>query len=55
MDSKSFDEMEQSLLILSESKAALVSTKGLWRQQMSTVARLHSLNLRRESKSLRSV
>ncbi|KAF4012943.1 hypothetical protein G4228_003028 [Cervus hanglu yarkandensis] len=55
LDSKSFDEMEQSLLILSESKAALVSTKGLWRQQVSTVARLHLLNLRRESKSLRSV
>lgn len=55
MDSKSFDEMEQSLLILSESKAALVSAKGLWRQQVFTIARFHFLNLRRESKSLRSV
>ncbi|XP_044794440.2 cholesterol transporter ABCA5 isoform X2 [Bubalus bubalis] len=55
LDSKSFDEMEQSLLILSESKAALVSAKGLWRQQVFTIARFHFLNLRRESKSLRSV
>lgn len=55
LDSKSFDEMEQSLLILSESKAALVSAKGLWTQQVFTIARFHFLNLRRESKSLRSV
>ncbi|KAG5202796.1 hypothetical protein JEQ12_002379 [Ovis aries] len=55
LESKSFDEMEQSLLILSESKAALVSAKGLWRQQAFTIARFHFLNLRRESKSLRSV
>lgn len=55
LESKSFDEMEQSLLILSESKAALVSAKGLWRQQVFTIARFHFLNLRRESKSLRSV
>uniref|UniRef100_A0A8D2BEU3 Cholesterol transporter ABCA5 n=1 Tax=Sciurus vulgaris TaxID=55149 RepID=A0A8D2BEU3_SCIVU len=55
MDSKSFDEMEQSLLILSETKASLVSTMSLWKQQVSTIAKFHFLTLKRESKSLRSV
>ncbi|ELW67446.1 ATP-binding cassette sub-family A member 5 [Tupaia chinensis] len=55
MDSKSFDEMEQSLLILSETKASLVSTMSLWKQQVYTIARFHLLTLRRESKSVRSV
>ncbi|ERE69073.1 ATP-binding cassette sub-family A member 5-like protein [Cricetulus griseus] len=55
MDSKSFDEMEQSLLILSETKASQVSTMSLWKQQMSTIAKFHFLTLKRESKSVRSV
>lgn len=55
MDSKSFDEMEQSLLILSETKASLVSTMSLWKQQVSTIAKFHFLTLKRESKSVRSV
>ncbi|KAB1265912.1 ATP-binding cassette sub-family A member 5 [Camelus dromedarius] len=54
-DSKSFDEMEQSLLILSETKASLVSTMSLWKQQMYTIAKFHFLTLKRESKSVRSV
>lgn len=55
MDSKSFDEMEQSLLILSETRASLVGTMSLWKQQVYTVAKLHFLTLKRESKSVRSV
>nr|XP_020039050.1 ATP-binding cassette sub-family A member 5 isoform X2 [Castor canadensis] len=55
VDSKSFDEMEQSLLILSETKASLVSTMSLWKQQVATIAKFHFLTLKRESKSVRSV
>ncbi|KAF6091893.1 ATP binding cassette subfamily A member 5 [Phyllostomus discolor] len=55
VDSKSFDAMEQSLLILSETRASLVSTVSLWRQQVHTVAKFHFLTLKRESKSVRSV
>ncbi|KAM6163045.1 cholesterol transporter ABCA5 [Rhynchocyon petersi] len=54
-DSKAFDDMEQSLLILSETKASLVSTMSLWKQQVFTIAKVHLLTLKRESKSLRSV
>ncbi|XP_012517680.1 PREDICTED: ATP-binding cassette sub-family A member 5 [Propithecus coquereli] len=54
MDSKSFDEMEQSLLILSETQASLLSTMSLWKQQMYTIAKFHLLTLKRESKSVRS-
>ncbi|XP_028935962.1 ATP-binding cassette sub-family A member 5 isoform X1 [Ornithorhynchus anatinus] len=54
-DSKSFDEMEQSLLILSETKSSAVSTMALWKQQVSTIAKFHFLTLKRESKSIRSV
>ncbi|XP_023614814.1 ATP-binding cassette sub-family A member 5 isoform X5 [Myotis lucifugus] len=55
MDSKSFDEMEQSLLMLSETKASLVSTMSLWKQQVYTIAKFHFQTLKRESKSVRSV
>ncbi|XP_007957883.1 cholesterol transporter ABCA5 [Orycteropus afer afer] len=55
MDIKSFDEMEQSLLTLSETKASLVSSMSLWKQQVYTIAKFHFLTLKRESKSLRSV
>uniref|UniRef100_K7FJW7 Cholesterol transporter ABCA5 n=1 Tax=Pelodiscus sinensis TaxID=13735 RepID=K7FJW7_PELSI len=53
VDTKSLDEMEQSLLTLSETKSSLVSTSALWKQQVSTIAKLHFLNLRREMKSVR--
>ncbi|CAM5096965.1 unnamed protein product [Natator depressus] len=52
MDTKSFDEMEQSLLILSETKSSAVSNTALWKQQVSTIAKVHFLNLRRENKSV---
>ncbi|XP_069055940.1 cholesterol transporter ABCA5 isoform X1 [Pleurodeles waltl] len=55
LDRKSLGEMEQSLLLLSESKANTVSSPALWRQQAATVARFHFLNLKRESKSVRVV
>lgn len=55
IDSKSFDEMEQSLLMLSETKASLVSTISLWKQQVYTIAKFHFHTLKRESKSVRSV
>ncbi|XP_045426720.1 cholesterol transporter ABCA5 isoform X3 [Pipistrellus kuhlii] len=55
VDSKSFDEMEQSLLMLSETKASLVSTMSLWKQQVYTIAKFHFHTLKRESKSVRSV
>ncbi|XP_032472854.1 ATP-binding cassette sub-family A member 5 isoform X3 [Phocoena sinus] len=53
--SKPFDEMEQSLLILSETKASLVSTMSVWKQQVFKIAKFHFLTLKRESKSVRSV
>uniref|UniRef100_A0A8C3T9R7 Cholesterol transporter ABCA5 n=1 Tax=Chelydra serpentina TaxID=8475 RepID=A0A8C3T9R7_CHESE len=52
VDTKSLDEMEQSLLILSETKSSAVSNTALWKQQVSTIAKVHFLNLRRENKSL---
>lgn len=53
MDTKAFDEMEQSLLILSETKSSAVSTTALWKKQVSTIAKVHFLNLRRENKTVR--
>lgn len=55
MDSKSFDEMERSLLILSETKTSRLGTMSLWKQQVYTIAKFHFLTLKRESKSVRSV
>uniref|UniRef100_A0A8C4VXT6 ATP binding cassette subfamily A member 5 n=1 Tax=Gopherus evgoodei TaxID=1825980 RepID=A0A8C4VXT6_9SAUR len=52
MDTKRLDEMEQSLLILSETKSSAVSDTALWKEQVSTIAKVHFLNLRRENKSL---
>ncbi|KAG6936911.1 ATP binding cassette subfamily A member 5 [Chelydra serpentina] len=52
VDTKSLDEMEQSLLILSETKSSAVSNTALWKQQVSTIAKVHFLNLRRENKSV---
>ncbi|XP_057392440.1 cholesterol transporter ABCA5 isoform X3 [Balaenoptera acutorostrata] len=55
LHSKPFDEMEQSLLILSETKASLVNTMSVWKQQVFKIAKFHFLTLKRESKSVRSV
>ncbi|XP_069511181.1 cholesterol transporter ABCA5-like [Ambystoma mexicanum] len=55
IDRKSLNEMEQSLLMLSESKASAMSSPALWKQQAASVARFHFLNLKRESKSVRVV
>uniref|UniRef100_A0A8C8RLJ2 Cholesterol transporter ABCA5 n=1 Tax=Pelusios castaneus TaxID=367368 RepID=A0A8C8RLJ2_9SAUR len=55
MDAKSFDEMEQSLLILSETQASAVSSTALWKKQVSTIAKVHFLNLRRQHKTIRAI
>lgn len=52
MDSKSIDELEQSLLLLSETKTYALSNKSLWRKQVFTMAKLHLLSLKRDRKSL---
>uniref|UniRef100_A0A8C0BD03 Cholesterol transporter ABCA5 n=1 Tax=Buteo japonicus TaxID=224669 RepID=A0A8C0BD03_9AVES len=53
MDTKSFDDMEQSLLMLSETKAAAMSNTALWKKQVSTIAKVHFLSLKRENKCVR--
>ncbi|XP_047464781.1 ATP-binding cassette sub-family A member 5 [Mugil cephalus] len=50
-DSASLDDMDQRLLSFSDSKSDVVSGHALWRQQFSTVAWLHMLNMRRERKA----
>uniref|UniRef100_A0A3Q3GZ83 ATP-binding cassette, sub-family A (ABC1), member 5 n=1 Tax=Labrus bergylta TaxID=56723 RepID=A0A3Q3GZ83_9LABR len=50
-DSSSLDDLDQRLLTFSDSKADVVSGHALWRQQFSTVAWLHMLNMRRERKA----
>uniref|UniRef100_A0A670I768 Cholesterol transporter ABCA5 n=1 Tax=Podarcis muralis TaxID=64176 RepID=A0A670I768_PODMU len=52
MDEKSVDELEQSLLLLSETKSCAVSNKSLWKKQVFTMAKVHFLNLKREVKSV---
>ncbi|XP_063149522.1 ABC-type organic anion transporter ABCA8-like isoform X1 [Candoia aspera] len=49
------DEMEQDLLLLSEMGKATMKGTELWRQQVCAVARMHFLNLRRESKIWRAL
>uniref|UniRef100_A0A8C3KGP5 Cholesterol transporter ABCA5 n=1 Tax=Calidris pygmaea TaxID=425635 RepID=A0A8C3KGP5_9CHAR len=44
-DTKSFDDMEQSLLMLSETKAPAMSNTALWKKQVSTIAKVHFLIL----------
>ncbi|KFO74168.1 ATP-binding cassette sub-family A member 5, partial [Cuculus canorus] len=53
MDTKSLDDMEQSLLMLSETKAPAMSNTALWKKQVSTVAKVHFLSLKRENKCVR--
>uniref|UniRef100_A0A8C3KJ69 Cholesterol transporter ABCA5 n=1 Tax=Calidris pygmaea TaxID=425635 RepID=A0A8C3KJ69_9CHAR len=52
-DTKSFDDMEQSLLMLSETKAPAMSNTALWKKQVSTIAKVHFLSLKRENKCVR--
>ncbi|XP_052427198.1 cholesterol transporter ABCA5 isoform X1 [Carassius gibelio] len=51
-DASSMDDTEQQLLMFSDSRHDAVTGRALWRQQFSTVARLHILNLQRERKSI---
>ncbi|KAL8163511.1 UNVERIFIED_CONTAM: ATP-binding cassette sub- A member 5 [Gekko kuhli] len=55
IDAKSINELEQSLLILSETKSCAVSNKSLWKKQVSTMAKVHFLSLQREIKSATAV
>ncbi|XP_037610037.1 ATP-binding cassette sub-family A member 5 isoform X1 [Sebastes umbrosus] len=50
-DNASIDDTDQRLLTFSDSKSDVVSGHALWRQQFSTVAWLHMLNMRREKKA----
>ncbi|XP_068610443.1 cholesterol transporter ABCA5 [Brachionichthys hirsutus] len=49
-DSTSLDDIDQRLLTFSDNKSD-VSGHALWRQQFSTVAWLHMLNMKRERKA----
>ncbi|NXD41638.1 ABCA5 protein, partial [Copsychus sechellarum] len=53
VDTKSLDDMEQSLLVLSEAKAPAMSNSALWKKQVSTIAKVHFLSLKRENKCVR--
>lgn len=50
-DDASVDNTDQKLLIFTDNKPDVVSGHALWRQQFSTVAWLHMLNMRRERKA----
>ncbi|KAI6075749.1 ATP-binding cassette sub-family A member 5 [Aix galericulata] len=52
-DTKSLDDMEQSLLMLSETRSPPMSHAALWKKQVSTIAKVHFLSLRRENKCVR--
>uniref|UniRef100_A0A673IBJ2 Cholesterol transporter ABCA5 n=1 Tax=Sinocyclocheilus rhinocerous TaxID=307959 RepID=A0A673IBJ2_9TELE len=49
-DVSSMDDTDQRLLTFSDSRQDAVTGRALWRQQFSTVAWLHMLNLQRERK-----
>ncbi|KAM4524848.1 cholesterol transporter ABCA5 [Odontesthes bonariensis] len=51
LDNASLDDADQRLLMFSDSKSDVVTGHALWRQQFSTVAWLHMLNMRREWKA----
>ncbi|NXK69907.1 ABCA5 protein, partial [Sylvietta virens] len=53
LDTKSLDDMEQSLLMLSEARAPAMSSSALWKKQVSTIAKVHFLSLKRENKCVR--
>uniref|UniRef100_A0A674F6X7 Cholesterol transporter ABCA5 n=1 Tax=Salmo trutta TaxID=8032 RepID=A0A674F6X7_SALTR len=50
-DASSLDDTDQRLLTFSDSKPEAVQGHALWRQQFSTVAWLHMLNMQRERKA----
>lgn len=52
-DMSSQDDMEQSLLMMPEARSAPQSNTALWKKQVSTIAKLHFLSLKRESKCVR--
>ncbi|XP_077184470.1 ATP-binding cassette sub-family A member 10-like isoform X2 [Paroedura picta] len=49
------DEMEQNLLLLSDTGKSTVSGTELWRQQVCAITRMHYLQLKRESKFWRTL
>nr|XP_056704743.1 ABC-type organic anion transporter ABCA8-like [Euleptes europaea] len=51
----SADETEQNLLLLSDSGKSTVRGTELWRQQVCAIARMHFLQLKRESKFWRTL
>ncbi|KAI5103425.1 ATP-binding cassette sub-family A member 5 isoform X1, partial [Silurus meridionalis] len=51
-DPSSLDDVDQRLLTFSEGRHDAVTGHTLWRQQFSTVAWLHMLNLQREKKPI---
>nr|XP_060619019.1 cholesterol transporter ABCA5-like isoform X1 [Anolis sagrei ordinatus] len=54
-DGKSVNEVEQSLLMLSETKASTLNTKELWKKQAFQIAKVHFLSLKRDTKSLAEI
>lgn len=50
-DASSVDDIDQRLLTFSDNRSDAVSGHALWRQQFSTVAWLHMLNMQRERKA----
>nr|XP_033818311.1 ATP-binding cassette sub-family A member 5 isoform X2 [Geotrypetes seraphini] len=52
---KSLDEIEQSVLVFPELRLSAASSVTLWKQQFCAVARFHALNIKRESKSMKTV
>uniref|UniRef100_A0A8C9FCC6 Cholesterol transporter ABCA5 n=1 Tax=Pavo cristatus TaxID=9049 RepID=A0A8C9FCC6_PAVCR len=52
-DMSSQDDMEQSLLMLPEARSAPQNNAVLWKKQVSTIAKLHFLSLKRENKCVR--
>ncbi|XP_059181099.1 ATP-binding cassette sub-family A member 5 [Centropristis striata] len=50
-DNSSVDDTDQRLLTFSDNKSDVVTGHALWRQQFSTVAWLHMLNMKRERKA----
>ncbi|KAJ7318022.1 hypothetical protein JRQ81_004184 [Phrynocephalus forsythii] len=54
-DAKSIDELEQNLLMLSETKSCTLSNKALWKKQVFTMAKFHFLNVKRDIKSMTEI
>lgn len=50
-DDASTDGVDQKLLIFQDGRTGTVTGHALWRQQFSSVAWLHMLNMRRERKA----